>query len=463
MDAFSDVPVDVEKDFEFDQAFQLLLKLVDLRHADELQPLGPGAVYIASTVLWLLVYQRLAPRSTLETTVKYFQEIAPQLCPDNRRVREQTLSSSTAGYSDGRQWVTEETAEWLANTVSQSICETIRPTLGTRRVYMVDGTTLTLAPEKSLRALYPPATNQHGTSAWPVVLMVVNHELESGCALLPEIGAMYGPQAVSEVELARACFQRLPPSSVVLADAGFGIFSVAWAAHDCGHSFLLRLTALRFQALLKRSTWVAEGEGWTTYECVWKPSAKERQNNSQIPATAVLTVRLHVLKLPNGNPLYLLTDLFESALTMGAVYYKRMDVETDISNIKIALDMEHIRARSPAMFRKELLTSMVAYNLVIQFRRQAAQLAKVPPRRLSFTRVWNTFRIVLLSKWSTDPTEWRQQYRKALHRAMRDKLPNRPGRSYPREAYRRTSKSTHFKKRDPNSLQPRIIHQATPK
>ena len=463
MDAFSDVPVDVEQDFEFDQAFQSLLKLVDLRYADELQPLGPGAVYTASTVLWLLVYQRLAPRSTLQTTVKYFQEIAPQLCPDNRRIREQTLSNSTAGYSDGRQWLTEKTAEWFANTVSRSICESTRPTLGTQRVFLLDGTTLTLAPVESLRALYPPATNQHGASAWPVALIVVTHELESGCALLPEIGAMYGPQAVSEVELARACFQRLPPSSVVLADAGFGIFSVAWAAHDCGHSFLLRLTALRFHALLKQSAWVAEGEGWTTYECVWKPSAKERQNNPQIPTTAVLTVRLHVLKLPNGNPLYLLTDLPEDALAMGAVYYKRMDVETDISNIKIVLDMEHIRARSPAMFRKELLTSMVAYNLVVQFRRQAAQLAKVHPRRLSFTNVWSTFRIVLLSKLSTDPVEWRQQYRKALHRAMRDKLPNRPGRSYPREAYRRTSKSTHFKKRDPCTSRTQIVHQATPK
>lgn len=463
MDGFSDVPVDVEQALEFDQAFEALQKLVDLRQADELQPLSAGAIYVASTVLWLLVYQRLAPRSTLQTTVKYFQEIAPRICPDNRRIQEQTLSSSTAAYSDGRQWLTEETAEWFANTVSRSICETTRPSLGTRRVFLVDGTTLTLAPEESLRALYPPAPNQHGTSAWPVALMVVNHELESGCALLPEVGAMFGPDAVSEVELARACFQRLPSSSVVLADAGFGIFSVAWAAHDCGHSVLLRLTTLRFEALLKRSTWVAEGKGWTTYECLWKPSSKERQNNPQIPATAELRARLHVLKLPNGNPLYLVTDLSEDALAMGAVYYKRMNVETDISNIKIVLDMEHIRARSPSMFRKELLTSMVAYNLVVQFRRQAAQLAQVPPRRLSFTNVWSTFRIVLLSKWSTDPVEWRQQYRKALHRAMRDKLPNRPGRSYPREAYRRTSKSFHFKKRDPCPHQPHVIHQPKPK
>ncbi len=36
------------------------------------------------------------------------------------------------------------------------------------------------------------------------------------------------------------------------------------------------------------------------------------------------------------------------------------------------------------------MTSQVAYNLVTQFRRQAAALAELPPRRLSFKRTWTT-------------------------------------------------------------------------
>ena len=454
MDTFSDVPVDVDQDREFDRAFHQLQGLVDIREADVLQPMGPGAIYTTGVVLWLLVTQRLQPRSTLQTTVKHLQQIAPQLCPDNLRIREQTLSGSTAAYSGGRQRLTEETAWWFATAVSESICESAPPTLGTRRVFLVDGTTLTTAATNPLRAEYPPSPNQYGDSAWPAALLVVTHELETGCAMLPEVGAKFGPNAVSEVELARACFQRLPASSIVLADAGFGIFSVAWAATGCGHSYLLRLTAQRFKALLGKSDKVATGEldtgdDWTTYSCVWKPSPKDRKTNPYLPADAVLKVRLHEIRLPDGEPLYLLTDLSEDTTTLKKIYGKRMDVETDIRNIKVVLDMEHIRALTPAMFRKELLTSMVAYNLVIQFRRQAARLAKVPPRRLSFTSVWNTFRIVLLSKCSTDPAEWRNHYRRALHMAIRDKLPNRPGRHFEREAYRRTSKPSHFKKRSP--------------
>ncbi len=48
------------------------------------------------------------------------------------------------------------------------------------------------------------------------------------------------------------------------------------------------------------------------------------------------------------------------------------------------------------MFQKELYTSVIAYNLVAQFRRQAAKLAKVKPRRLSFKDVWTTLKDRLL-------------------------------------------------------------------
>jgi hypothetical protein len=460
MNGISDVPVDAERDLEFDQAFELLLQLVDLQEADEIQPLGRAAVYTTSVVLWLLVYQRLRSNTSLSGAVKHLLKNAPRVCPDNRRIREDTLSASTAAYSAARKRLMEETVEWFMNEVSQSICAATGPTLGKRRIFLVDGTTMALAPTEALRAQFPPASNQHGESVWPIALITAVHELESGCALLPEIGAMYGPQAVSEVELARACFKRMPPNSIVLADAGFGIFSVAWAATTCGHNFILRLTAQRYRALLKKSKLLQQGKGWATYTCAWKPSYHDLKKTPQIPSNSEYHVRLHVVTLPGGGEMYFVTDLLESAQTIGAIYAKRMDVETDIRDIKVVLDLEHIQARNPSMFRKEFLTSMVAYNLVIQFRRQAAELAKVPPRRLSFTGVWTTYREFLLDAWSNDPAEWRNRYRKALRVAMQDKLPNRPGRSYPREVYTKAPKSVQFKKRKPKPKE--TIHQPKP-
>ena len=60
------------------------------------------------------------------------------------------------------------------------------------------------------------------------------------------------------------------------------------------------------------------------------------------------------------------------------------DVEFDIRDVKVTMDAENIRAKSVEMVTKELYNSIVAYNLVAQFRRQAAAVAGVTPRRWRF-------------------------------------------------------------------------------
>jgi len=96
------------------------------------------------------------------------------------------------------------------------------------------------------------------------------------------------------------------------------------------------------------------------------------------------------------------------------------------------------------MVRKELLCSIAAYNLLLECRRQAVEISGVPPRRLSFTQVWNRFEISLLRQPPAPLAEWQRRDDRALAQAARAKLPNRPGRSYPRRAHPRRAKSTKF-------------------
>ena len=49
-----------------------------------------------------------------------------------------------------------------------------------------------------------------------MALLAVAHELSSGAALNPEIGAKFGPEAVSETALAKKRMQQMPTGSVVL-------------------------------------------------------------------------------------------------------------------------------------------------------------------------------------------------------------------------------------------------------
>ncbi len=127
-------------------------------------------------------------------------------------------------------------------------------------------------------------------------------------------------------------------------------------------------------------------------------------------------------------------------------YQRRYDVEHDIRDLKVSLSLANLRCRSVDMMKKELLTSVVAYNLAILFRRQAAEVAKLPPRCLSFKEVWYTFRSFLLDQPPCLLSEWQIRYDEALQIAAKDKLPNRTGRSYKRKAHPRPQKSTKFMK-----------------
>lgn len=446
------VPSDPRLDVEFDRAFELLRQIVDFDQVDQMHPVRSNAVYTTSLVLWMLVYQRMSSDSTLEAAVKKMIQAKPVFLPKNKRVEEGTLSTGTGAYSQARGRMPLEAAKWLAQSVSQSLIEASPPTHRGRRVYLIDGTTITLAPEEELQTQFPPASNQFGEGVWPVAQLVVAHELASGAALIPEVGPMYGDNAVSETVLVHRVFAGLPSESLALADAAFGIFRVAYEARQTGHPFLLRMTKARFLSLRKQATPIAQGPTWKTFAHTWRPSAQERKKHPDLPPDAMLEVHLHEIVVNEELTLYLVTDLRdedETATALAAVYKQRVDVEIDIRNMKVVLDTETIRARSVVMFEKELLMSVVSYNLVIQFRRQAAELAKVPPRRMSFKRTWTTFCTFLLSAMYADPESWRAQYRLALHYATKDKLPNRPGRSDEREAYSRRPKSAQFKRRKP--------------
>lgn len=439
---------------EFERAFQRVQSLVSWQDLDQEFPLRGNAVFINSVVLLMLLYQRMSPDKSLEAAVKMLLETLPSILPDNKRVTEKTLSTDSGGYAKARLRLPLAASKSLAQKVSQALMDLTQPSLLNRRVFFFDGTTITLAPEPVLRKAFPPASNQYGEGAFPVALLTMAFELESGAAVLPEIGAMYGPNAISETAQVHQVFVQLPQHSVVMGDAGFGIYAVANDARQTGHNFVLRLTASRFKAMVAKARLVEQKGAYKTYELKWRPSGSDRRSHPELAKDAVLQVRLHEIRIHEKLTLYLVTDLPENATELAELYRHRDDAEIDIRNFKVTLKAETMRGRSVAMFQKELWMSLVAYNLVSDFRREAAQKAGLAPRKLSFKRVLTTFKTFLLTTMFTTAAAWREGYQEALHYAMKDKLPNRPGRSYEREAYHQRPKSAQFKKRIPKNATP---------
>jgi len=438
---------------QLDQPQADALRLLNAMICDHQQLIDPEQrtttkmVYTHGVVLWLLVLQRLGGGLSLNDVVSQLINHDRDLLPDNRRVREGTLSENSAAYAQGRKRLPLDTLLDFSHAVCDHLAGMSPPLIDGRRVFLLDGTTITLAPTPALQKAFPPATNQFGSTVWPVAQLMVANELQSGCALLPQVDPMYGENNASEAVQASRIVRQLPPKSIVMADSGFGIYSVAHHTVEAGHDFLFRLTKSRFKSLRKKAVLIAEGEGYKTYHLRWEPSAKDRKSLPELLEDASLDVVLHEVEIADDKTLYLVTGLELEALTCSQLYRRRYDVEFDIRDFKVTLDAENIRAKSVEMFKKELYASVVAYNLVAQFRRQAAQLSGVEPRRLSFKGVWTCFRDRLLLQQSCSFEDWLDRYATALHHASKKKHPQRKSpRSSPRKAHPRRQKTTKFEK-----------------
>ncbi len=433
---------------ELVHAIGSLRELFNDGQVDRLQPTGPAAIYTSAVTLWMLISQRLAGGKSLEATVKDFVANRPSFCPDNKRLVEHTLSDQPSSYSGARKRLQLSTAKYVFHRVVDAITHPkvefgFRP----RQTFLLDGTTITLAPTDELRRVFPPATNQHGETVWPVMLMFVAHDLETGCACAPEVGRMYGGKGDSEALLCGRIVKQLPRGSIVMADAGLGIFRVAYESIESRHDILFRLTAGRFKSMIKNARFVSRQFKSRTWELAWKPSKNDLKGCVGANCDTTLNVRIHEVEIRDGEFLYLVTTLNEDAQSCADRYAYRYDVETDIKCVKVAMDTENITAKSEAMVMKELYTSLTAYNLVIQFRRQAADLSGVPPRRLSFQGVWNTYESFLSTFLATEDVEaCVDRFELALKYASRAKIPNRPGRNYKRAAHPRRQKTTKWQK-----------------
>ena len=404
-------------------------------------------VYTNGVTLWMLILQRLGRGKTLEEIVSHVIAHGRDVFPDNKRVREQSLSENSGAYARARKRLPVDFIFDFSNLICNYLGEISEPFADGQRAFILDGTTITLPPTPALKAAYPPAPNQHGESVWPVARLMVANELQSGCALLPQIDPMYGENNASEAVQARRILKQLPARSIVMADSGFGIYSVAHHAVLAGHNFLFRLSGQRFKALRRRAVLIDEGPTHKTFHLLWPPSDKDRQSTPDLPADASLDVVLHEVDIQSDKPLYLVSNLEWNGPTAATGYRRRYDVEFDIRDFKVTLDAENIRAKSVEMFKKEFYTSVVAYNLVAQFRRQAAKLAQLPPRRLRFKGVWTTLKDRLLTQPACGMAEWITRYDDALRRAAKKKHPNRSHpRTYPRKAHTRRQKSTKFVK-----------------
>jgi hypothetical protein len=414
-------------------------------------------VYTFLVVMWLLIAQRLQPLASLETAVLELlrglpSTFWPQPCQrvQDWRHGRKSLSSHTGAYNKARLAlpiiVVEQSCDRIFQQLTVHLNGTL-PTLGVR-AFFVDGTTVRVAHSPALCRAYPPGSNQHGEAHWPLLRMLVAHDLQTGLALRPEWGPLHGPQAVSEQRLVEAAMDRLPGGSAMVADANFGVFSVAYAAAQRGCPVVLRLTPVR--ALHLANGPLPDG---LDRPIVWKPSREDRRSHPDLPADACVRGRLIARQVrPNNGAtpfmLYLFATVSAGQDEVLNLYGQRWNIETDLRSLKSTLELEQLSCTTPEMVAKELNMAMAAYNLVRAITYIAAERAGIPPRGYSFTRVRNVIEAFTpLVANAKSPQEAQKYFDQMMYYVGQAKLPNRKKRrpSYPRAVWGKPKSFPHHR------------------
>jgi hypothetical protein len=396
---------------------------------------GPLSPWV---VTWLMIFQRLDAKGTLSVAVRHLLT-----GPVRRVVRwpenapAPPLSANTSAYSQARCKLPLEVAEQVSSLLFESLQEQPRILPGLEwPVFLLDGSTILLAHSPAMARSYPPPRNQHGASHWPVMRVLVAHDVVSGLAAPPCWGPVDGPQAVSEQGLAKEIMSRLPAGCGVLGDRNFGVFSMAYHATEQHHPSLFRLTEVRARKL--NGGGIAPAAK-TDKVILWSPTREDLRGNPEIPASASVAGRLLACKVRDAHgqrqKLYFFTTFTLPPEQILRVYGYRWNIETDLRSLKREVRMNMLDVRSPDMAGKELVLGVAAYNLTRAAMNQAASALHLDPRQFSFSMAQDTIQAFLPAFAQASGEEDRRKIMQEMLRVFSySTLPHRrKRRSTPRE------------------------------
>lgn len=137
-----------------------------------------------------------------------------------------------------------------------------------------------------------------------------------------------------------------------------------------------------------------------------------------------------------------------SVSELADLYRQRWHQELDFCSLKVALQMDVLRCKTPELVRKEIWTHVLAYNLIRTIIAQSAVRHGVSPRSISFKatmQVLEAFQPLLAAAKRS------HRYRNALYEQLLDsiavhRVADRPNRFEPRLRKRRFKKYDYMMK-----------------
>ena len=308
------------------------------------------------------------------------------------------------------------------------------------RVYVVDGTTLTMPDTDDNQKVYPQQSVQKPGCGFPILRLGAFFSLATG--LITAWATGHWRQ--HELGLLQTLWENLRSGELLLGDRGFSGWGVLAQCSNRGVHAVFRLHGARKVDFRK-----GQRLGRDDRLFIWQkpqscPAYLTPLQWAQLPAQ--LTVRLVRSRLGlrgfRTRQVTLVTTLLDpetySAAALGQLYRRRWEMELTLRNLKTTLQMEHLSCKTPNNVERELRMHLLVHNLVRRLMLEAARQHRVPLGRISFAGALAAARRygeALLQ--SSTQRQRRELFAELLRVLAADNVPDRPGRREPRAVKQR--------------------------
>jgi hypothetical protein len=393
-------------------------------------------LYSTLVTLWTFLSQTLCTDHSCRQAVARLRAF---LTADGRR----PCPAETGPYCKARQRLSENVCARLARGVGQSLHERAGDPLllGGRPVKLVDGTTVSMPDTPANQAEYPQSRSQKPGLGFPIARVVALLSLASGAALDVAIGP-YAGKNTGETALFRQLWRSLFPGDVVVGDRYFASYWDLGLLAMCGVDGVYRQHQLRLSKRL-RVRQLGLNDWLLRLPKPQRPSWMDHASYRQIP-DEVLVREVNFRVRVRGwrvRALTLVTTCCDSQQypveELARVYHGRWQAEVDLRTIKITMQMDVLRCKTPAMVRKELWMHLLAYNLIRSVMAEAAERASLRPRDVSFKGALQTLTAYRPLVEQAPPTQLPLLYNEMLVAIATHVVANRPYRYEPRAIKRR--------------------------
>jgi len=355
-------------------------------------------------------------------------------------------SAETGAYCQARKRLPEKFFSDVARETGRALDGQVEPQWlwKHRRVYVYDGSSVSMADTPANQAEYPQPSVQKPGLGFPLARIAAVFSL--ACGAVVELGiCRYAGKGQSELGMLRTLWNVFRPGDVMLADRLMCAWTEMVMLKQRGVDCVCRLTSHR-NADFRRGKRLGSGDHIVRWPKPTKPRSIDREAYDVLPE--FLMVRECRVRVEQSgfrvHTLIVATTLLDAdvftKVDLAQLYLARWNAELDLRSLKQTMQMDVLRCKTPELVRKELWTHILAYNLIRTIMAQAATKHGIEPRSISFKGAVQTleaFQPVIALQGERDAEFRRLVYEQLLDAIATHRVADRPDRYEPRRKKRR--------------------------